>query len=127
MQKEIRMFMKKECLNIVFTITRFQPPLYGRKFILETVYKPLAYLAQANHTWGRLMRWSLYVTNTVCSRRHHERSPLLKFDWSSHSGNQIETECNNFISLNSFHNNLHVLEFTACRDSVSTHEFPKSC
>jgi hypothetical protein len=52
---------EKECLAIVFGISKFQRYLYGRKFILETDHQPLAYLAQAKLTNGRLMRWSLFL------------------------------------------------------------------
>jgi hypothetical protein len=52
---------EKECLAIVFGIHKFQRYLYGRKFILETDHQPLAYLAQAKLTNGRLMRWSLFL------------------------------------------------------------------
>ena len=52
---------EKECLGIVFGITKFEKYLYGRKFTLQTDHQPLAYLAQARAHNGRLMRWSLFL------------------------------------------------------------------
>ena len=52
---------EKECLGIIFGITKFEKYLYGRKFTLQTDHQPLAYLAQAKAHNGRLMRWSLFL------------------------------------------------------------------
>jgi len=51
--------IEKECLAIVWAITKFQRYLYGNKFILETDHKPLTYLNTKRVTNARLMRWSL--------------------------------------------------------------------
>lgn len=52
---------ERECLGIVFRISRLERYLYGRKFVLETDHQPLAYPAQAKLSNGRLMRWSLFL------------------------------------------------------------------
>ena len=52
---------EKECLAVVFGVTKFEQYLYGRKFKLQTDHQPLAFLAQAKLTNGRLMRWSLFL------------------------------------------------------------------
>ena len=51
--------IERECLAIVWGITKFQEYLYGSEFILETDHQPLQYLRQAKFQNGRLMRWAL--------------------------------------------------------------------
>jgi len=51
--------IEKECLAIVWAVTKFQEYLYGREFILETDHQPLRYLGNAQYQNGRLMRWAL--------------------------------------------------------------------
>ena len=51
--------IERECLAIVWGITKFQDYLYGSEFILETDHQPLQYLRQAKFQNGRLMRWAL--------------------------------------------------------------------
>ena len=51
--------IEKECLAIVWGITKFQEFLYGRHFMLETDHHPLQYLGKSQYQNGRLMRWAL--------------------------------------------------------------------
>ena len=51
--------IERECLAIVWGITKFQEYLYGSEFILETDHQPLQYLRQAKFQNGRLMCWAL--------------------------------------------------------------------
>jgi len=51
--------IERECLAIVWGITKFQEYLYGSEFLLETDHQPLQYLRQAKFQNGRLMRWAL--------------------------------------------------------------------
>ena len=51
--------IERECLAIVWGVTKFQEYLYGTEFILETGHQPLQYLRQAKVQKGRLMRWAL--------------------------------------------------------------------
>ena len=51
--------IEKECLAIIWGITKFQEYLYGKEFILETDHHPLQYLGKAQYQNGRLMRWAL--------------------------------------------------------------------
>ena len=51
--------IEKECLRIVWSITKFQDYLYGKEFILETDHQPLQYLKSTKYQNGRVMRWTL--------------------------------------------------------------------
>jgi len=51
--------IEKECLAIVWAVTKFQDYLYGKEFILETDHQPLQYLGNSQYQNGRLMRWAL--------------------------------------------------------------------
>ena len=50
---------ERECLAIVWGVTKFQEYVYGTEFFLETDHAPLQYIRQANFQNGRLMRWAL--------------------------------------------------------------------
>ena len=45
---------EKECLAIVFGISRFKRYFYGRQFVLKTDHQALSYLVDAKHNNGRL-------------------------------------------------------------------------
>lgn len=51
--------IERECLAIVWGISKFQVYLDGREFILETDHKPLVYLNQSKSVNSRIMRWAL--------------------------------------------------------------------
>jgi len=51
--------IERECLAIVWGVTKFQEYLYGKEFILETDHRPLQFLGNAQFQNGRLMRWAL--------------------------------------------------------------------
>jgi len=53
--------IKRECLAIVWGITKFQEYVYGTEFFLETDHEPLQYLRQAKSQNGRLMSWALVL------------------------------------------------------------------
>jgi hypothetical protein len=80
---------ERECLGIVFGISRFERYLYGRKFILETDHQPLAYLAQAKLSNGRLMRWSLFLQQYQMQIRYVKGSENVGADFMSRSAEMI--------------------------------------
>ena len=51
--------IERECLGIVWTLSRFQRYLWGKEFQLETDHRPLQYLTSASFKNPRIMRWSL--------------------------------------------------------------------
>ncbi|KAJ8044259.1 hypothetical protein HOLleu_11669 [Holothuria leucospilota] len=51
--------IERECLALVWAISKFHVYLYGKEFILETDHHPLAYLSTAKMNNSRVMRWAL--------------------------------------------------------------------
>lgn len=51
--------IEKECLGLVWGISKFHVFLYGREFILETDHQPLVYINRAKVANARIMRWAL--------------------------------------------------------------------
>ena len=52
--------IERECLAIIWTLTKLQRYLWGKKFKLETDHKPLAYLQSTTFKNARIMRRSLF-------------------------------------------------------------------
>ena len=76
---------KRSALQLIFDISRFERYLYGRQFVLETDHQPLAYLADAKHTNGRLMRWSLVLQQYYMRIRYIKGSQNVGADFMSRS------------------------------------------
>lgn len=53
--------IEKECLGIVWAISKLHRYLFGMEFILETDHLPLLYLKKAKLSNSRVMRWSLLL------------------------------------------------------------------
>ena len=51
--------MEKECLAIVWGVTKFRLFLAGKPFVLQTDHQPLAFLNKAKFQNDRIMRWAL--------------------------------------------------------------------
>ncbi|KAL8578109.1 hypothetical protein ACOMHN_055429 [Nucella lapillus] len=51
--------IERECLAIVWVISRFQRYLWGKRFVLNTDHRPLSYLLSGRFKNARIMRWSL--------------------------------------------------------------------
>ena len=51
--------VERECLALVWGISKFQVFLEGTEFTIETDHRPLVYLSQAKCTNSRVMRWAL--------------------------------------------------------------------
>ena len=60
--------LEKECLSIVWGITKFRLHLAGKPYILQTDHQPLAYINKTKYQNDRIMRWALSLQgydNTV--------------------------------------------------------------
>ena len=51
--------LKKECLGIVWGITKFRLYLAGKPFILQADYQLLAYINKTKYQNDRKMQWAL--------------------------------------------------------------------
>ena len=51
--------LEKECLGIVWGITKFRLYLAGKPFILQTDHQPLAYTNKTKYQNHCIMRWAL--------------------------------------------------------------------
>ena len=62
---------EREALAVIFGIKKFEPYLYGRKFVLHTDHHSLKWLMSISDPCGRLARWSLLVQQYDFEIRHH--------------------------------------------------------
>ena len=62
---------EREALAVVFGIKKFEPYLYGRKFILRTNHHSLKWLMSISDPTGRLARWSLLLQQYDFEITHH--------------------------------------------------------
>ena len=53
--------IEKECLAVVWGVTKFHRYLFGKEFELETDHQPLTYLNKAKMANSRVMRWALVL------------------------------------------------------------------
>jgi len=51
--------VERECLAIVWAISKLYKYLYGKGFVLQTDHRPLTFLDNARLTNARVMRWAL--------------------------------------------------------------------
>jgi hypothetical protein len=62
--------VEKECLAMVWCITKLRPYLYGREFTLVADHHPLCWLNKQSSKNGRLDRWSLQLQEYSFNIKH---------------------------------------------------------
>ncbi|CAF1570065.1 unnamed protein product [Adineta ricciae] len=62
--------VEKECLAMVWCITKLRPYLYGQSFTLITDHHPLCWLNKQSSKNGRLDRWSLQLQEYTFDIKH---------------------------------------------------------
>lgn len=62
--------IEKECLAMVWCVTKLRPYLYGRQFTLVTDHHPLCWLNKQSSKNGRLDRWSLQLQEYTFDIKH---------------------------------------------------------
>lgn len=75
---------ERECLSAIFGIKKFEPYLYGRKFVLHTDHHSLKWLMSINDPSGRLARWSLLVQQYDFEIQHRPGTAHANADALSH-------------------------------------------
>jgi phospholipid-translocating ATPase len=53
--------VERECLAIVWGLTKFSRFVLGRPFVLQTDHRPLTFLKSAKTKNNRLLRWALMI------------------------------------------------------------------
>ena len=61
---------EREALAVIFGIKKFEPYLYGKKFILHTDHHSLKWLMTISDPTGKLARWSLLIQQHDFEIRH---------------------------------------------------------
>ena len=62
--------VEKECLALVWCITKLRPYLYGHRFVVWTDHHPLCWLNSKSSKNGRLDRWSIQLQEYTFDIKH---------------------------------------------------------
>ena len=74
---------ERECLSIMWGVSRFDRYLCGKKFIIETDHCGLQYMRENRMKNARVMRWSLALQNYSFSIRYIKGSNNVMSDYLS--------------------------------------------
>ena len=55
--------IERECLSILWSVSKFRRYLEGTRFVIESDHRPLKFLEENRSTCSRLARWSLMLQN----------------------------------------------------------------
>ena len=89
---------EKECYSLVYGVTEFRPYLYNHPFTIISDHSALQYLLTSKHLKGRLLRWSLLLSDMdITSIRWQKGSQHAQADYVS----RLHTEDDNDPQTNS--------------------------
>jgi len=77
--------IERECLAIVWAVSKLQVYLYGKPFVLQTDHRPLLFLDQAKQTNARVMRWDLALQSYKFRAKSIKGSDNVGADYLSRS------------------------------------------
>ena len=82
--------IEKECLGVIWGVSKFHRYLFGKEFILETDHQPLTYLNKSKMANSRLMRWALSLQPYRMSIRAIPGRENVGADYLSRVNSQVK-------------------------------------
>ena len=81
--------IERECLAIVWAVSKLQVNLYGKPFVLQTDHRSLLFMDQAKQANARLMRWALALQSYKFRAESIKGSDNVGADFLSHNVSDV--------------------------------------